>query len=114
MTTSEINRMEVAQLRRLEIMSIAEATTLLVLVGLAVPLKYLGGWEMGVRIMGPIHGLAFLAYIGTVIQTVAGGGWSRIEAARLLLVAFIPIAGFFNLPVIARRIARIAVAEASR
>ncbi len=96
---------ELAQLRRLEIASCAEAATLLLLVGLAVPLKHLGGWDIGVRAMGPVHGLAFLAYIWMAVQTIAGGGWSRAEIARLFIVAFVPFGGFFNLPFLFRKAA---------
>jgi integral membrane protein len=98
---------EQAQLRRLEIASIAEATTLLLLVALAVPLKHLGGCDLGVRLMGPVHGLAFLAYIWTALQTVAGASWSRSETARLFLAAFVPFGGFLNLPLLSRRAARL-------
>src|SRR5262245_39185516 len=62
MTKYRAAQIELSQLRRLEIASVAEATTLLLLLGLAVPLKHLGGWSMGVHVAGPVHGLAFLAY----------------------------------------------------
>lgn len=114
MTTTRTSQIEVAQLRRLEVVSIAEATTLVVLVGLAVPLKYLAGWDLGVRLMGPVHGIAFLAYIWTVLQTVAGGGWSFIDVVRLFLVSFIPLAGFSNIPFISRRITQITAAEGTQ
>jgi integral membrane protein len=87
-------RLELAQLRQLEITSVLEAVTLVVLVGIAVPLKHVGHYDLAVRIMGPVHGLTFLAYVWTVLQTVAGGGWSAGAAARLFLTAFIPFAGF--------------------
>jgi integral membrane protein len=98
---------ELAQIRRLEVVSIAEATTLVLLVVLAVPLKHLGGWELGVRLMGPIHGLAFVAYIWTALQTVAGSSWSWLEATRLFLAAFVPFGGFLNLPLLSRRARRL-------
>ncbi len=93
-SSDEALRLEIAQLRRLEIASLIEASTLVVLVGVAVPLKYLGHYDVAVRIMGPAHGLAFLAYVWTALQTVAGGGWSPRATARLFLTAFIPFAGF--------------------
>lgn len=58
--------------------------------------------------MGPVHGLAFLFYVWTVLETVTGGGWARRDVARLLLVAFVPFAGFANLGFIRRRAARLA------
>jgi integral membrane protein len=95
--------LEVAQLRRLERVSLIEATTLVLLVCVAVPLKHLAGWPIGVALIGPIHGLAFLTYGWVAIQTVAGGGWRRAEAARLLLLAVIPFGGYFNLALIRRK-----------
>ncbi len=96
---------ERAQLRRLEIASFAEATTLVLLVCVAVPLKHLAGYPLGVRVMGPVHGLAFLSYVWIAVQTVSGGGWSAIEAARLFVGAFVPFGGFLNLPFLARKVA---------
>jgi integral membrane protein len=95
--------MEAAQLRRLELVSLLEATTLVLLVCIAVPLKHLAGLPVAVAVMGPIHGLAFLTYGWVAIQTVAGGGWRRPEAARLLLLAVIPFGGYFNLALIRRK-----------
>ena len=96
-------RLERAQLRRLEAASLVEATTLLLLVGVAVPLRHLAGQPGAVTVMGPVHGLAFAAYVWTVLQTTAGGGWHRREWLRLLATAFVPFAGFANLPLIRRK-----------
>jgi integral membrane protein len=87
-------RLELMQLRKLEYLSMLEASTLATLIGIAVPLKYLGHDPIAVRILGPVHGLAFLAYAWSVLQTVAGGGWSWRATTRLFLAAFIPFAGF--------------------
>ena len=87
---------ERGQLRRLEIFSLIEATTLVALVGIAVPLKHVFHLAVAVRVMGPVHGLAYLAYIWTAFQTVSGGGWRPLEIARLFVVALVPFAGFAN------------------
>ena len=88
-----------------------EATTLILLVGVAVPLKHLAGWPMGVSVMGPVHGLVFLGYVWTAVQTVAGGGWSRREIARLLIVACVPLGGFANLAFLQRKVAQLELPE---
>ena len=95
--------LEQDQLKRLELLSIIEATTLVVLVCVAVPAKHLYDWPLGTRILGPVHGLAFLAYIWTALQTASGGGWSKRDTARLFLVAFLPFAGYFNISWLRRR-----------
>ena len=98
-------RIDGAQLRRLEVASFAGATTLVLLVCVAVPLKHLAGYPVAVRVMGPVHGLAFLTYVWIAVQTVAGGGWRRTDAIRLFVGALVPFGGFLNLAFLARRVA---------
>lgn len=112
--TNEDTAIELAQLRRLEIVSTAEATTLLLLVGVAVPLKHLGGWNAGVRVMGPVHGLAFLAYVWTAIQTIAGARWTTRDTVRLFVVAFVPLGGFLNLRFLQRKVAALQAGTVAR
>ena len=39
-----------------------EAVSFLALLFIAMPLKYVGGEALGVRIVGPIHGILFIAF----------------------------------------------------
>ena len=105
-------RLELAQFRRLETASLVDATTLVLLVGVAVPLRHLAGMPLAVTVMGPLHGLVFAAYLWTVLQTVAGGGWRRAEWLRLVAAAFVPFAGYANLPLIRRKAEALAPAPA--
>jgi len=77
-------------------LAIAEAITLIILVLVAVPLKHLGGISDATRIMGPVHGLAFLAFCWTVIRSASEGWLTKGDVARLLVGAFIPFGGFVN------------------
>lgn len=96
--------LERAQLRWLRLASLGEGTTLILLVGVAVPLKHLAGYAFGVKVMGPAHGLMFLAYLWTVVQTVSGGGWSGRDVARLLIGALVPFGGFLNITLLQRKL----------
>ena len=91
-----IEREDIRQIRRMRLASLLEATTLAILVFVAVPLKHLFGISLATAIMGPIHGLAFVFYIWTMIQTVMVGDWPKSTIARMLVCAFIPLAGFVN------------------
>lgn len=95
--------LERAQLRRLRLASLGEGATLILLVGVAVPLKHLAGQPLGVRVMGPVHGLMFLAYLWIVVQTVSGAGWSGRDVARLLIGALVPFGGFLNIALLQRK-----------
>jgi integral membrane protein len=92
-----------AQIKRLRLVSLVEATTLLVLLLIAVPLKHAFGYALATRIMGPVHGAAFVAYAWCVIATVSAGGWSRSEIARLSFGAFVPFGGFLNAGLLRRK-----------
>lgn len=91
------NPLEREQLGRLEFLSVIEAATLVLLVCFAVPLHHVFGWPLGSRILGPVHGMAFLAFAWTALQTVVGGGWPGRDMARLFVAAFVPFGGFFNI-----------------
>lgn len=84
------------QLRRLRVAAVVEGATLVLLVALAVPLKHLFGMPVATRIMGPIHGVAFMLYVWTLVVTVSGGGWRTREIARLALAAFVPFGALLN------------------
>lgn len=76
--------------------AVLEAWTLILLFGVAMPLKYFAGVEWATSVMGPIHGLAFMVFLWFVVRSSAEGlfGWSG--ALRLFVGAFLPGAGFLN------------------
>lgn len=83
-------------LRLLRLSALAEAATLLVLLCLAVPLKYLADVPAATRVVGPVHGMAFLAFVWVIIQSLSAGEISARDAVRLLVGAFIPFGGVVN------------------
>lgn len=96
-------RREREQIRRLGMVALLEASTLVLLLFVAVPLKHLAGWPVAVAVMGPVHGLAFLAFLWIAIETAAGGECSRREVARLVVMAFIPFGGFASFVFLRRK-----------
>ncbi|MFC5553081.1 DUF3817 domain-containing protein [Methylobacterium iners] len=99
--------LELAQLRRLELASLVEATTLILLIGVAVPLEHLAGQPLTVSILGPVHGLAFVIYAWAVVQTGTDSGWRASEWARLTVSAFVPFAGLTTRPLVRRKMAQL-------
>lgn len=83
-------------IRKLRIAGLIEGSTLLVLLLIAVPLKHIGGIPQFVTIMGPLHGVAFIAYLRFLAEAVSQGDWQRRDIIRTAAVSFIPLGTFYN------------------
>lgn len=99
-------------LRWLRWASLSEGATLLLLVGLAVPLKRLAGLPEFVTIMGPVHGAAFLIYVAMVVRAGSAGLLTAAETTRMMLVAFIPFGAFFMTGMFKRKAAALTSSNA--
>ncbi len=75
--------------------ALLEGSTLILLICVAVPIKYALGYPEIVSWMGPIHGLSFVIYIWLVITVAAEDKWKAIIILRALVAAFIPLGGLW-------------------
>lgn len=82
--------------KRLSILGWLEGSSLLLLLGVAVPLKYLYHEPAFVRFMGPVHGLLFVLFIFQTIHTGIALGWKfRHTTWKVLLACLIPFGTFY-------------------
>jgi len=82
----------VSFLRRI---ALAEATSYLILLGIAMPLKYFAKMPMPVRITGWIHGLLFVLFCWALLQVLRRAGWPVSRCALVFALSFIPLVPFF-------------------
>lgn len=61
---------------RFRLVGILEGTSFLLLVFIAMPLKYIWDWPLAVKYVGWAHGLLFIVYGITLIQATIKLGWS--------------------------------------
>jgi integral membrane protein len=87
-------------MRLLRVVALVEGALFLLLLFVAVPLKHLAGEAGPVMIVGPLHGLAFLAYVWLLARTAVDRDWPRRRIVRLALVGLIPFGAFFALRVL--------------
>ncbi len=71
----------------------AEATSFIALL-IASFVKRTGGGELGVQILGPIHGLLFIAYVVIVFNVRHDFGWSGRTTFWVLVGAVVPFGGY--------------------
>jgi integral membrane protein len=76
--------------RTFEVVACLEGLSLLLLLFVAMPLKYLAGMPVATRVVGLIHGLAFLAYAVVLLDALATRQWPGRTVALGLLAAFLP------------------------
>lgn len=78
-----------------KVISTLEAISFLVLLGIAMPLKYI--WEMPqmVQMVGMAHGVLFLLYIAGAVYISQKLNWSIKKLAIAVLCSVIPFGPFY-------------------
>ncbi|GAB2791065.1 integral membrane protein [Hymenobacter luteus] len=82
-------------LGRLRVVGFLEGISFLVLLGIAMPLKYLLGQPEAVRMVGMAHGLLFVAYVLLVLQVSLERSWSWRKALLALAASLVPLGTFW-------------------
>ena len=78
----------------MRVVAIVEATSFLALL-VASYVKHQDGGELGVQVLGPIHGLLFLAFVGLVFLVRPQARWSVPTTVVVLIGAVVPLGGYF-------------------
>lgn len=82
--------MQNTAISRFRMMGLLEGGSLLVLVFIAMPLKYWAGLPEAVRFVGSLHGLLFILYVFMIAYTTFKIRWSILWVMSAFVVAFIP------------------------
>jgi integral membrane protein len=77
-------------LRSLRVYGFLEGISLLFLLLVAMPLKYLFHLPLAVRIAGGVHGLLFLLFVSAVCRASTERGWTARRTLMMLGAAFVP------------------------
>lgn len=80
---------------RLRVIGFLEGVSFLVLLGVAMPLKYYWGEPEAVRVVGMAHGVLFLAYVAAAVQAWLDCGWSWKRAALVVAASLAPFGTFY-------------------
>jgi integral membrane protein len=80
-------------LRTLRVIAIVEATSFLCLL-VATYFKHAEDSGTGVSILGPVHGVLFLAYVFIALSVRDVAGWNARTTLLVLLGAVLPFGGY--------------------
>ncbi len=79
----------------LRLVSLAEGVSYVVLLGIAMPLKYGANMPGAVKIVGAIHGALFVVFCVALLRAMLGARWPISRAALVFLASLVPFAAFW-------------------
>jgi integral membrane protein len=101
-----------AALTRYRVMAYVTGTALLVLVLVAMPLKYGFHDERLISVAGPLHGFLYMVYLVVAFELAYRNRWSIGQTAVLLLAGTVPFLTFVVERRVTRRVREAAIARA--
>jgi integral membrane protein len=72
----------------------AEAISFLVLLSVAMPLKYFAGIPMAVKVFGWVHGALFVVFCASLLHTMVTARWPFPRAVPIFIAALLPFGPF--------------------
>ena len=79
---------------RLCLVGVLEGTSFLLLLGIAMPLKYIAHLPEAVKIMGWIHGLLFVLFILALVHVKLSLRWSLLRTLIAFIASLLPFGTF--------------------
>lgn len=81
---------------RLRLIGFLEGLSLLILVFIAVPMKYYGNNPSLVKSVGPVHGVLFLLFVFLALQVSVEYKWKLFQTTwKVMLASLIPFGTFY-------------------
>jgi integral membrane protein len=83
-----------SQVRVFRMIALAEGVSFLTLLFIAMPMKYFMGMPEVVRVVGSIHGVLFLLYVGLLATLHMRQRWPAVFSLYALVASVIPFGTF--------------------
>ena len=81
-------------INRLRLIGLFEGLSFILLLGVAMPLKYHWGEPMAVRIVGSAHGVLWIGLCAILSDTVRREGWTARQACLPFVASLLPFGPF--------------------
>ncbi|RXK13922.1 hypothetical protein CP965_00300 [Halarcobacter mediterraneus] len=82
-------------LGRFRVISAIEGLSFLVLVLIAMPIKYIGGDPQPVKIIGMAHGVLFIIFMLSLFEAKIRHEWENSLTLQLFILSLIPFGAIF-------------------
>lgn len=81
-------------LGRFRMVALLEGVSFLILLFIAMPLKYYAGYPLMVKYTGWAHGVLFVLYIATLLQAALVHKWSFLKMVLAFVASLLPFGTF--------------------
>jgi integral membrane protein len=81
-------------LRQLRVVAWIEGISFVILLFVAMPLKYYAGLPLAVRVVGSLHGLLFVAFCGSLLRAAIACEWPLRRSALAFISSLVPFGTF--------------------
>ena len=93
-----------SELQKFKLINKIEGISFIILIFIAMPLKYSFGYPMATKIVGMLHGLLVFAFIYQIIEAKKEAGFTLKETAFYTILSLIPFGSFYTDKLLAKKI----------
>jgi len=92
-----------SELQKFKFINKIEGISYILLLFVAMPLKYSFGYPIATKIMGSIHGVLVFAFIYQIIEAKKDAGFTLKETAIYSILSLIPFGSFYTDKLLAKK-----------
>ena len=92
-----------SELQKFRLINKIEGISFLILLFIAMPMKYSFGYPMATKVVGMLHGLLVFAFIYQIIEAKKEAGFTLKETALYTILSLIPFGSFYTDKLLAKK-----------
>lgn len=92
-----------SELQKFRLINKIEGISFIILIFIAMPLKYSFGYPIATKVVGMLHGLLVFAFIYQIIEAKKEAGFTLKETALYSLLSLIPFGSFYTDKLLAKK-----------
>jgi len=92
-----------SELLKFKFINKIEGISYILLLFIAMPLKYSFGYPIATKIMGSIHGVLVFAFIYQIIEAKKEAGFTLKETALYSILSLVPFGSFYTDKLLAKK-----------
>jgi integral membrane protein len=85
-----------SELKKFLIINKVEGYSYLILLFLAMPLKYIMGYPVATKIAGMIHGILFIIFVYQLLEARSEEGFGKKETLWYFILSLVPFGSFYT------------------